>query len=983
MFRPLESAKFRDNTQFLSGPPVGVAQLTPVEMNPKTYEYIMYSNPSNTATYKYKKIKQEITGLQRDEKTFEFIFHDDGAVDPNSLCFEIEIENRNQSNYLQLDGTPHSIIKSVKWELNNKIIEEINNYNTLLGFLNDKSYTTGTYYDENLTNGEVGGIISGKEILLHPQIYGTDHVFNPDIIVPEYHKTQVITNGMIDMRPNSVGRFKINIFSYIFNNKSTDKMIPLNIFMDMKLTIKLNDYCFFVPVFNSMVNDLVNASFNNQKYEQYRLLQNDIAGFTRISENLNIQELGLYDSSNIVSFLEFYSNAFVTIDFNTGIDPISMYVCLMTKMYGMSLNIFTDPLAQSNNNKIINNLLTIYKCVKEDSAYLNQLVAAGSSDCDISSANSSSQEYLTKLFHKSFMTGAENIVNVLSKAYSKNLDTLYFDLAYGCANEEKSIGVNDLTIAYEKNNNLAFVCESGILPTFYLKAPIYNGENLTMNNKDKKIVPNFDKKIFEQVNYLNKNQISFDNYFTIFNGLLSKTYEFKFKDYMLIIGKNPTPQQFYTRNGVYRFVQNGTYTNILRNETLNLDLLATIPGVCYLYSFEVKRVADATGIELESYKSIDIVKYMMYLFFTIPNKDYLNSCKKLLYLVTNYPNVSKLLPDVMYLIYNCAIYQKIPTTIIIELFNNFDNIYKQYNIFAVDVANAVLRSSKQISVDIKKKLPKKSLKQSSEEYDILNQSTNKTEIAISREYTVTAFTFTYDVFYEYCGMKNVKASTYEGSTEYYKIIDFRNFDTYPPKRLYLFLHGDYTNIYQLIYNKAYEKYPTYRESNRYSRQMRNYWVDINNKRYPSEQTNSNTSDSNTNFVYEQLGKCMNLSQSCLNKLNTSLDTNTSMYISKKLNGKRSDIVMLSEKANLHSRWSFGYENEIVSKAVFGINMKDIKASICEDLGKITDIEIYMDSNLPVDEFDDFAYYEMYTFAEGMISFKFDANGNQNLGFLEK
>ena len=61
------------------------------------------------------------------------------------MVFEIEIANPNKYNYLQIDNSPHSLIKTTKWIYRDKIIENIKDYHILFSFLYDKEYKTNKY----------------------------------------------------------------------------------------------------------------------------------------------------------------------------------------------------------------------------------------------------------------------------------------------------------------------------------------------------------------------------------------------------------------------------------------------------------------------------------------------------------------------------------------------------------------------------------------------------------------------------------------------------------------------------------------------------------------------------------------------------------------------------------------------------------------------------------------------------------------------
>lgn len=1005
MYRKLESDKFKEiGFQSLIGPPIGMTQLTPIETRQMTYDYVMYTNPTNIAQYKFKKEKQEIVGSYLNDRTIQFIFHDDGLVDPNSLNFEIEIENTNKNNYLQLDGTPHSIIKSTKWEIGNKILEEIPYYNILLSFLNDKTYNENIY-NENDGFGNIGG---GREILLHPQVYGTDHIFNPDdIVLPKYEESPIISNGLIDVRPSTIGLFKVNIFSYIFNNKTKEqenKFIPLKIFKDMKLTITLNDYCFFVPVFRAMVNDLVNGSYNNSYYNSFRQHKQDITSFRNIKRVVN-EGLGL-EVFSLQSFLSYFAPFFQYISFYAGeFDELSLYNALLTKLYNFSID--ASDIVQ--NNTTLSNISFLFNHLLDVNRPDFNLIDSSKPNLSIIDTMSPNDVY--KLFAKVFKlvgTTTGSIIDKLANKFfvSGNLD--YFD--YGWAfikfnyREMPQAGQRELLIAYEKNKNLNYSFGGGsLIPSFDLATQVYENQRLRdrLSNLNIQSSPN---NVLNYLNtYVNMNE---NDKWNLFGGnptnsilsIVTDTNEFaNGENYLTLVSKTEYPEQFYTYFGTYVKLQTGLNSQIYKNlvgfDTLILTCVAYIPGVLYIHKFVNGSVPEQSVNEqitatllLNGLTEIGFKEYMYQMYNAIRNESWKKICLQLLYLVTSDINLHLVISDVMRLIYACYVHTIRETELtrgdVMYMFTEFDKKYQSFAISSKDILNDIISNANSIVDEIKSALPEKKLTQSSFEYSLLNDVTHKNETEISRQYTVRNFKFTYDVYYDFCGTtEKLSPNVFEGSNiPYYKILDMREFNTVPPRRFYLYLYDDVKNIYQLIYNKAYKTCPTYRLSNRYSRQMRAYWVDLGGggKRYPQAEyiKESNTSSSSSNFVFEQLKTCMNVNNSSLNNLNTALDTNTSLYVSKKLNNAKSQILLMNEKINVEGEYVFGYDNETISRAIFGINIKDIKKTLCgENDIKIKEFEIYMDSNIPLDQMDDFALFEMFTIGEGLTSFKFEGTGS--------
>lgn len=825
MFRSLKSENFKNKDyQPLIGPPIGNTQLTPVEIKQSTYDYVMFTNPTNIAKYKFKKEEQVVKGVFINNNEIQFIFHDDGLVDPSSLNFVIEIQNPHKSNYLQLDGTVHSIIKSTKWELGNKIIEEIHNYDMLLAFLNDKEYNLNTYADNN---NSYYGVMGGKEILLHPQVYGTDSIFNPEqVITEDYEHSTIVTDGMIDIRSNSMSTFRINLFSYIFNNRteeSINKLIPMNVFRDLKLTITLNEHCFFVPVFDAMVNDLVNGSYKNNQYTSYREHNQNILSMKDIKQVVN-NGLNL-ETLNLNAFLDYFGNTIGKMIFtgNEEFDDLTLYVLHLTKLYGVALD----------------SLETI-----PWDGYLKSIYV---------------------LFNNLNKTNSRNFFNLIDETYP-NLEKV------------NKMDNNDVLKLFSKFVGLIEFDQNVI-------------QTLKNENKILRMSPS------------NNNMNDDDN----------------------------SDDMIYTNENVYQKLYNVYYNNIPNNEIKNVLL-------------------------------------------------------KIIFIITHNHNLKILAKDVIKLLnvlwYSASKNIPIQKGNILELFFSFDQTYSMFNVTANKLLNAVIDNSNSIVEQLKEMTPSKGEAfQSAKEYSILNEVLNQNTTKISREYAVREFWFSYDVYFEFCNGKELeKQRTFTGTNiPYYKVLDYREFMNIPPRRFYLYLYDKLENIYQLIYNQAYKQYPTYRKSNRYSRQMRTYWLDLGNKRYPTPELMqpSNTSSSFNNFVFGQLKKCFNTKESNLNNANTSLDINTSMYVTKKLNNAKCEMLKLDETV-MRGKYTFGYGNEIIGKAIFGINLNDIRKTMChnEDF-VIKEMEIYMDSNIPLDAIDNFALYEMFTIGEGRINFEFNHDGSDD------
>ena len=79
--------------------------------------------------------KKKIDGTSISNNVIKFEFDNDNIIDHESIIVELEISNSNKYNHLQIDNSPHSLIKSLKLVYKNKIIENINDNRVLISFL--------------------------------------------------------------------------------------------------------------------------------------------------------------------------------------------------------------------------------------------------------------------------------------------------------------------------------------------------------------------------------------------------------------------------------------------------------------------------------------------------------------------------------------------------------------------------------------------------------------------------------------------------------------------------------------------------------------------------------------------------------------------------------------------------------------------------------------------------------------------------------
>ena len=112
-----------------------------------------------------------------------------------------------------------------------------------------------------------------------------------------------------------------------------------------------------------------------------------------------------------------------------------------------------------------------------------------------------------------------------------------------------------------------------------------------------------------------------------------------------------------------------------------------------------------------------------------------------------------------------------------------------------------------------------------------------------------------------------------------------------------------------------------------------------------------------------------------------MDCNTQMYITKKLNGEESNLILFSDYANQHDNFLFGHFTEINSKCIFGVNVQKLKRELRLEDKALKEFFIRMQTDLPYQNSETFNNFELYTFAEGYIHYAFDEFGNLTTGSL--
>jgi cell division protein FtsB len=223
-------------------------------------------------------------------KSLKFTIYSEGFIHPSQFKLNIQVENENPNNYLQLDSSPHSFIKNIRFTHDGVELENIKNYDIILSVLNDINYLNNKY---NMNKGAPSPYsMSSREDLIHPKEYGTHIIFNPPQTSFDYMDCAEVNGGVLDFKPVNKKTFEFNIFSYIFGNCTKEiKLIPLFLFRrGLVIDIDLNEHCFFVPVFNAKIQDLINANINNVEYSVYRNFLSELKNAKNFAKTLVVNQ---------------------------------------------------------------------------------------------------------------------------------------------------------------------------------------------------------------------------------------------------------------------------------------------------------------------------------------------------------------------------------------------------------------------------------------------------------------------------------------------------------------------------------------------------------------------------------------------------------------------------------------------------------------------------------------------------------------------
>jgi len=209
--------------------------------------------------------------------TMHFRFNNVNFIDKNNLKIVFIIQNKNNQNWIQLDGTVHNLIKSIKWTNMHNTIEEIKDYGEIANILNDFVFFSNNVDENRYKEIENPLKVGTDELIIPPNFLGTHLTFNPPQNEFDYFKCREILNGKLSFIPTNELRIEIPLYSLVFGRKylqESNKVdtFPIFMFSDLELIIEVNTSAFFVPVFDAKIQDLVNTSILDDEYQTIKTM---------------------------------------------------------------------------------------------------------------------------------------------------------------------------------------------------------------------------------------------------------------------------------------------------------------------------------------------------------------------------------------------------------------------------------------------------------------------------------------------------------------------------------------------------------------------------------------------------------------------------------------------------------------------------------------------------------------------------------------
>lgn len=158
------------------------------------------------------------------QNKIRFFINSHGFIDPYSTYLEFTVTNNNP-NWLKIDGSPHSFIKTLTLSINGQIIEQITNYDIIHNFLYEITET-----EQHLNN-------------IYNEGFNNEETMIPGLI----YKSAVNKNSILNWDDDIIDNFKKENFSWHdsfnsekINEKFTDSPMIIDADLAEGKTIFLN-----------------------------------------------------------------------------------------------------------------------------------------------------------------------------------------------------------------------------------------------------------------------------------------------------------------------------------------------------------------------------------------------------------------------------------------------------------------------------------------------------------------------------------------------------------------------------------------------------------------------------------------------------------------------------------------------------------------------------------------------------------------------
>jgi hypothetical protein len=293
-------------------------------------QLVLNSEKTQTINPIYKEIKYSPnTGNSyTNGNIIRFLLNSTGFIDPYGTYLSFNIKNPNPYP-LKFDNSAHSLISSIVISTNGVVLEEINDYDVVMSYLNDSTFgikERKLCKDLCFGYNEDYDTIASNEKILYPENILTSTVVptfnvqsrietNFDSYLNRCHVNHAIDNSIMNQDediitkngvvytwyPQSEISIQLPLMSNIFGfglSLQNYKWFPLELFPNLEFTIKLNEAALYIPlpceIEYMRLNLLVKPNDNS-------LVKEDIESWGLSGNNLEPRNDGLTGNANAMN----------------------------------------------------------------------------------------------------------------------------------------------------------------------------------------------------------------------------------------------------------------------------------------------------------------------------------------------------------------------------------------------------------------------------------------------------------------------------------------------------------------------------------------------------------------------------------------------------------------------------------------------------------------------------------------------------------